>query len=98
VASDEVALGALKAARQAGVQVPDELAIIGFDDLPIAAYVEPALTTVRVPAREIGVVAARALIDAVSHPNGSGRRKPSAVLATELVIRESSGPPRSASA
>jgi LacI family transcriptional regulator len=98
VASDEVALGALKAARQGGVDVPDELSIVGFDDLPIAQYVEPALTTVRVPAREIGVVAARALIDAVSHPNGSGRRKPSTILATELVIRGSTGRPRSASA
>lgn len=98
VASDEVALGALKAARQGGVDVPDELSIVGFDDLPIAQYVEPALTTVRVPAREIGVVAARALIDAVSHPNGSGRRKPSTILATELVIRGSAGRPRRASA
>lgn len=92
IASDEVALGALKAAKMAGVPMPDELAIVGFDDLPIAPYVEPALTTVRLPAREIGAVAARALIDAVSHP--SGRRKPSTVLTTELVIRDSSGSPR----
>jgi LacI family transcriptional regulator len=96
VASDEVALGALKAAKRAGVAVPDELAIVGFDDLPIAPFVEPALTTVRVPAREIGIVAARALIDAVTHANA--RRKPAAVLATELIIRDSSGPPRSAPA
>jgi LacI family transcriptional regulator, galactose operon repressor len=93
VASDEVALGAMKAARMAGVSIPGELAIVGFDDLPIAQYVEPALTTVRVPAREIGAVAARALLDAVSNSNGSGRRKLSAVLATELVVRDSSGPP-----
>jgi len=96
VASDEVALGALKAAKLASVAVPDELAMVGFDDLPIAPFLEPALTTVRVPAREIGVVAARTLIDAVSH--STGRRRPSAVLETELVIRDSSGPPRAAPA
>jgi LacI family transcriptional regulator len=94
VASDEVALGALKAAKIAGVTVPDDLAIVGFDDLPIAPFVEPALTTVRVPAREIGAVAARTLVDALAHPNG--RRSTPAVLATELVIRDSSGPPRRA--
>jgi LacI family transcriptional regulator len=92
VASDEVALGALKAAKLARARVPDDVALVGFDDLPFSPYVEPALTTVRVPAREIGVVAARSLIDAISHPNG--RRKPSTVLATELVIRDSSGSPR----
>lgn len=96
VASDEVALGALKAAKVAGVTVPDDLAVVGFDDLPITPFLEPALTTVRVPAREIGIVAARTLIDALSHSNA--RRKPSAVLATELIIRDSSGPPRSAPA
>jgi LacI family transcriptional regulator len=92
VASDEVALGALKAAKVAGLTVPDDLAIVGFDDLPIAPFVDPALTTIRVPARKIGSVAARALLDAVEHTNG--RRKPSTILATELVIRDSSGPAR----
>jgi DNA-binding LacI/PurR family transcriptional regulator len=92
VASDEVALGALKAAKIAGAAVPDDVAIVGFDDLPFAPYVEPALTTIRVPAREIGVVAARSLVDAISHPNG--RRRSSTVLDTELVVRDSSGSPR----
>jgi LacI family transcriptional regulator len=91
VASDEVALGALRAAKLAGADVPRDVAIVGFDDLPFSPYVEPPLTTVRVPARQIGVVAARTLIDAVSHANG--RRKPSSVLDTVLVIRESSGRP-----
>jgi LacI family transcriptional regulator, galactose operon repressor len=94
VASDEVALGALKAARKAGVAVPDDLAIVGFDDLPIAPFVEPALTTVRVPAREIGSVAARVLMEALSNATSLG--EPAQVLTTELIIRDSSGPPRSA--
>jgi DNA-binding LacI/PurR family transcriptional regulator len=93
VASDEVALGALKAAKKAGVAVPDDLAIVGFDDLPIAPFLEPALTTVRVPAREIGSVAARVLMDALSNSTPLG--EPAQVLRTELVIRDSSGPPRS---
>jgi LacI family transcriptional regulator len=49
VASDEVALGALRAARQANLRVPSSLSIVGFDDLPMARYVVPALTTVHVP-------------------------------------------------
>ncbi|MBA2719141.1 MAG: substrate-binding domain-containing protein [Chloroflexi bacterium] len=49
--ADEVALGALRAARQANLRVPSSLSIVGFDDLPMARYVVPALTTVHVPAR-----------------------------------------------
>jgi DNA-binding LacI/PurR family transcriptional regulator len=92
VASDEVALGALKAAKIAGVRVPDDLAIVGFDDLSIATFVEPALTTVRVPAGEIGSVAARALLAAIS--TSTPLREPAQVLTTELIVRDSSGPPR----
>ena len=95
VASDEVALGALKAAKTAGVAVPGDLAIVGFDDLSIATFVEPALTTVRVPARDIGIAAARALMDAVS--NSTSLREPAQVLGTELIVRDSSGPQRAVS-
>ncbi|MBA2719135.1 MAG: LacI family DNA-binding transcriptional regulator [Chloroflexi bacterium] len=87
VASDEVALGALKAARVIGVTVPDDLAIVGFDDLPIAPFVEPSLTTIRVPAREIGIVAARMIIAMMAN----GSIATSTTLATELIVRESSG-------
>jgi LacI family transcriptional regulator, galactose operon repressor len=93
VASDEVALGALKAARIAGLSVPGDLSIVGFDDLAVATFVEPALTTIRVPAREIGSVAARALLEAVS--NSSSLHEPAQVLGTELIVRDSSGPPGS---
>jgi DNA-binding LacI/PurR family transcriptional regulator len=93
VASDEVALGALKAAKSAELAVPGDLAIVGFDDLSIATFLEPALTTVRVPAREIGSLAARALMDAIADPTSV--REPAQVLTTELIVRESSGPPKS---
>jgi DNA-binding LacI/PurR family transcriptional regulator len=92
VASDEVALGALQAARAAGIRVPQDLAVAGFDDIPISRLVVPALTTVRVPAREIGATAARMLVELVE----SGRRPESVLLETELVVRESSGAPRAA--
>jgi len=91
VASDEVALGALKAAKMAGVTVPDDIAIVGFDDLPFAPFVEPALTTVRVPARDIGTVATRSLLDALEHEKT--RVAGPIILPTELVVRESSGAP-----
>ena len=91
VASDEVALGALKAARIAGLSVPSDLSIVGFDDLAVATFVEPPLTTIRVPAREIGNVAARALLDAVSA--STSLRKTAHVLTTKLIVRDSSGPP-----
>jgi len=87
VASDEVALGALKATRALGVRVPDDVAIVGFDDLPISEFVAPALTTVRVPARAIGAQAALMLIELVT----SGELPESVLLPTRLVIRESCG-------
>ena len=78
VASDEVALGALRAAREAGLRIPGDLAFVGFDDIPIARFVVPALTTVRVPAREIGAGAATILASIL----GTGRPQDSVLLPT----------------
>ena len=91
VASDVVALGALRAAAEVGLRVPQDLALVGFDDIQFSQYLLPPLTTVRVPAREIGASAARMLLDYVQ--SGLGRFPPhsSVLLETELVIRESSG-------
>jgi LacI family transcriptional regulator len=87
VASDEVALGALRAVRALGVRVPQDVAVVGFDDLPISAYVSPALTTVRVPAQAIGAEAARMLIEVIQ----TGDRPDSVLLVTKLVVRDSCG-------
>lgn len=87
VASDVVALGALSAARTAGLTVPDNLAVIGFDDIQLAQYVVPALTSVRVPAREIGATGAQMLLNMIQ----TGQRPASVYLETELMVRESSG-------
>jgi len=89
VASDTMAVGALRALRDAGKRVPDDLALIGFDDMPFAARIDPPLTTVRQPVYRIGVVAAETLIDLITNANPHPRR---IILPTELVIRGSCRP------
>ena len=88
VASDSMAVGALREIREAGLRVPQDVALAGFDDMPFAARMEPPLTTVRQPVYRTGYVAAEALIDLVEKP-GSPVRK--IILPTELVIRASTG-------
>ena len=87
-ASDMMAIGALRAIRETGLRVPDDIAVVGFDDIPIAARTDPPLTTVRQPIHRTGAVAAQTLIDLIEHPNTHIRR---VVLPTELVIRVSCG-------
>lgn len=90
VASDAMAVGALRALREAGLRVPEDIAMAGFDDIPFAARADPPLTTVRQPIQRMGTLAAETLIDLISHPQPQPRR---IILPTELLIRESSGPP-----
>jgi LacI family transcriptional regulator len=85
VASDVVALGAIGALRAAGKQVPEDVSIVGFDDIPLAAYFDPPLTTVRLPAFELGQAAGRALLDRIAEREIASRT----LLRTELVIRSS---------
>ncbi|NJC72397.1 LacI family transcriptional regulator [Planosporangium thailandense] len=84
-ASDLMAAGALRALRQAGRRVPDDVAVIGFDDNEIARYTEPPLTTVRQPIIDLGRTMARLLLRIVD----GGGVDPATVLPTELVVRES---------
>lgn len=90
-ASDVVALGVIGAARAHRIEVPRELAIVGFDDIPLAAHFDPPLTTVHLPAYELGFSVGRALIDRIA-----GRPVPArSVLETHLVVRDSApGPDR----
>ncbi len=83
--SDIMALGALRAARRLGIKVPEQLEVIGFDDIPLASASQPALSTVRQPIAEKGRIAARLLIRAL---DGGGPRE-AIVLPTELRLRES---------
>lgn len=87
VASDLMAAGALQALHRAGRRVPDDVAIVGFDDAPLAKMVSPNLTTVRQPIEEIGAMAAELLFTAAGGQD-AGERDP--ILPTELVIRDSS--------
>lgn len=85
-ASDTMALGALHALSRAGVRVPDDVAVVGFDDIPAAARFEPPLTTVRQPIHEMGYQAMMTLLDVIQRPEAGPRH---VILSTELVIRQS---------
>lgn len=89
--NDTVALGAMAALRQRGLRIPEDVAVVGYDDIPIAAYAAPPLTTVRSPTLEHGRLAAQTLIDLVK---GEKPKKPQVELDLELVVRESCGAKR----
>lgn len=93
VMSDQLAFGALNAARALGLRVPDDLSVVGFDDVPVAAWIEPALTTVRQDQMEKGRRAAELLL--ASLQGEIGDEPAEVVLPTALVIRASTAPPRS---
>lgn len=86
---DLLAAGAYKAARALGLDVPGDLSITGFDDVQLATALEPELTTVRLPAEELGGQGMSALLDLLA-----GRRPADVALPTELVVRGSTAPPR----
>jgi len=89
--SDTMALGAYEAARRRGLRVPDDLSIIGFDDLPESRWASPPLSTVRQPLAEMGALAART---ALRMARGEPIEVPRVELATELVVRDSTAPPK----
>jgi len=87
--NDSMAIGALSALRDAGIQVPGEIALAGFDDIPIASYLTPSLTSVHVGIHGLGVLAIETVLKAVSGKNN--HRKNQILLKTELRLRESCG-------
>jgi LacI family transcriptional regulator len=91
VASDMMAIGALKALRQANRRVPQDIALISFDDIPVASAIEPALTTVRQPIERMGSMAVEVLLSVLEHSSGEEAPAQRIVLPTELVIRASCG-------
>jgi len=88
-ANDSMAIGCLFALREAGVQVPGDVALAGFDDIPIARYITPSLSSVHVPIAELGTRAMERLLHAVESKNGHERRQET--VATTLVVRGSCG-------
>jgi LacI family transcriptional regulator len=87
-ANDSMAIGALRALRESGLRVPEEMALTGFDDIPIARYVTPALTTVNVAIAELGRRAFEMLLDEINGRSSNQRREK---FPTRLVVRESCG-------
>jgi len=87
-ATDVVASGALLALREAGVRVPDDVAVAGYDDIPLAADLYPALTTVRVPHEELGSAAVRLALNRDQHVGAQH-----VMLGTHVVVRDSAPSP-----
>jgi LacI family transcriptional regulator len=83
-ANDQMAYGARLALHKANLRVPDDVSLIGFDDLPHSAFTLPPLTSVRQSVYEIGVSAAKAMFDLINK-----KSPPSQVVEAELIIRES---------
>lgn len=84
-ANDEMAIGAIKALNEANIKIPEEVSVMGFDDIPLCEYVTPKLTTIRRPAYDLGVLATHTLFNNLK---GSFDGK-SKMLSTEFIIRES---------
>ena len=90
--SDAAAAGVLRAARRMGIRVPEELSIVGFDDLPLTRFTDPPLTTVHQPVRRKGEEAAMMLLEALRRPSG-GDQDRQRILGTRLVVRRSTAAP-----
>ena len=88
-ANDAMAIGALSALREAGVQVPGDVALVGFDDIPIDAYLTPPLTSVHVGVDYLGALAIQSVLRAIREKNN--HRKQQSVIATTLSVRQSCG-------
>lgn len=88
-ANDSMAIGAISALREGGVRVPEDIAVAGFDDVPMARYMNPSLTTVHVDIQALGARAAHRLLDHVRHTPGHEHRQE--VVPAQLVVRRSTG-------
>ena len=88
--NDISAMGAIRALREAKLRVPDDVSVVGFDDIQSAAYLSPPLTTVRQPLQEMGEIAARTLLDRIEK---RVNYVPEISIAPEFVVRDSTAPP-----
>ena len=89
--NDMAAMGAIRALRDANLKVPEDVSIIGFDDISVAAYYTPRLTTIRQPLRTMGETAARILLQRIQ---GSKDYPEKVAVPPELIVRETTAPPR----
>ncbi len=89
--NDMLALGAISAAQELGLTVGRDVSITGFDDIPLAEYVSPTLTTLRIPAHEMGMALCHKLYNVI---NGKAAANPQTIYRPKLVIRQSTGRPK----
>ena len=89
--NDWTAIGALHAIHAAGLRVPDDLSLVGFDDIPLSRYITPSLTSVRMSARDVGSAAFQALFSLIGGEHVEGNVYQ---VATKLVVRDSTAKPR----
>jgi DNA-binding LacI/PurR family transcriptional regulator len=94
IASDMVALGAMLAIREHGLEIPRDIALVGFDDVPVAKYIEPGLTTIQLPMRELARSACEMLVGLI---RGERLQNRQILLDAQLVVRRSCGAANSVS-
>ena len=90
--NDEMAAGVYKAAYRSGLRIPEDLSVVGFDDSPLASRLWPSLTTIRLPIRDMGRLAAAKLLPHSARPEGEGAKV--APVTPHLVVRDSAQPPK----
>lgn len=92
--SDLLALGAITELRARGLRVPEDVAVVGYDDIPVASFVDPPLTTIRQPMRQVGARAVEILLDKIAAVRSHVASRPGRhLLRAELVVRKSAAPP-----
>jgi LacI family transcriptional regulator len=89
-----MAIGAMQAVHEAGLRVPQDVSVVGFDDIPLSSYTRPRLTTISQPTHQIGKLAAEMLVERINDVDAPMKHE---VLPVSLVVRESSAPPGGAS-
>jgi LacI family transcriptional regulator len=89
--NDSSAIGAIRAINEAGLRVPEDISVVGFDDIQSAAYSSPSLTTIRQPLQKMGEIAARTLLDRIDDPE---QYLPELLIEPELIVRKSTARPR----
>lgn len=86
-ANDMMALGAMDAAREEGLTIPDDIAVIGYDDVPIAAHTSPPLTTMAIPKKQLGLAAAQAVLHQLENARAATSER--RIFSAELIVRQS---------
>jgi LacI family transcriptional regulator/LacI family purine nucleotide synthesis repressor len=83
---DEIAVGAMQAIKEAGLSVPEDFSIVGFDDIEISQHLNPALTTIRQKKEEMGVEAADMVLELINNPE---KKVEPEIIETEFILRDS---------